>query len=197
MKRKLIFANAVMAVLLFSLSGCSEKKDTISVIHSRKSVRSYTAKKVSRALLTKLVRAGMAAPTAMNRQPWVFIAIDDRATLDRLARGLKYAQMLRRAPAAIAVCGNMKRALSGPMKAFWVQDCSAAAQNVLLAAEASGLGAVWTAGYPVKPLMAHISRVLGLPGHIVPLCVIPVGYPDGDFLPKNKWKKEKLHWQKW
>lgn len=191
----------VLALLLGMTAGCSKGssgKDALSVIHSRKSVRGYTAKKVSRELLTKLVKAGMAAPTAMNRQPWAFVAIDKREILDKLAAGMPYAQMLKRAPAAIVVCGNMKKALPEKKgRAFWVQDCSAAAQNVLLAAEASGLGAVWTAGYPIKPLMAHISKTLGLPEHIVPLCVIPVGYPDGDFQPKKKWKKENLHWQKW
>lgn len=174
-----------------------ENKSTIETIHQRKSVRSFTSEKMSKEQLETLVRAGMAAPTAVNMQPWAFIAINDRATLDQLGEELPYAKMLKKANAAIVVCGDLQKALDGWEQIFWVQDCSAASQNILLAAESLGLGAVWTAAYPAEDRMATVSKILNLPDHIMPLNVIPVGYPDGDIEPKDKWDSENLHWNKW
>jgi nitroreductase len=172
-------------------------ESTIDIIHKRKSVRSYTDKKVSQEDLLKLVKAGMAAPTAVNKQPWAFIAIDNREVLDQLAEGLPYAKMLKKATAAIVVCGDTDKALEGWEEIFWVQDCSAATQNILLAAESIGLGAVWTAAYPAEDRMQTVIDILNLPKHIIPLNVIPIGYPKGEQKPKNKWKEENIHWQKW
>lgn len=175
----------------------SNTPSTMDIIHQRKSVRNYTDKQVSKDQLEEMVRAGMAAPTAVNKQPWAFIAIDDRATLDKLSEGLPYAKMLENASAAIVVCGDLSKALKGWEQEFWIQDCSAATQNVLLAAEALGLGAVWTAAYPAEDRMQIVTDILNLPEHIVPLNVIPIGYPKGVEKPKDKWKPENLHWQSW
>ena len=117
---------------------------TIATIYNRKSVRHFTNQMVSRKQLTELIRAGMAAPTAVNKQPWAFIAIDDRGMLDQLAEILPYAKMLKQATGAIVVCGDMTKTLDGIAQEYWIQDCSAATQNILLAAESMGLGAVWT-----------------------------------------------------
>ncbi|WP_319268548.1 nitroreductase family protein [uncultured Draconibacterium sp.] len=170
---------------------------TLEIIHQRKSVRNYTEKKVSKEQLETLVKAAMAAPTAVNKQPWAFIAINDRATLDHLGYKLPYAKMTKTASAAIIVCGDLSKALEGWEQAFWIQDCSAASQNILLAAEAMGLGAVWTAAYPAEDRMAIVRDILNLPENIIPLNVIPVGYPKGIEKPKDKWKPENLHWDKW
>ncbi|MDD3667568.1 MAG: nitroreductase family protein, partial [Bacteroidales bacterium] len=113
-------------------------------ILNRKSVRKYTKEEVKKEQLEMLVRAGMAAPSARNSQPWLFFVIDDRTILDNLAKQLPNAKMLLSAKAAIVVCGNLQKALEGDGREFWVQDCSAATQNILLAAESMGLGAVWT-----------------------------------------------------
>jgi nitroreductase len=172
-------------------------KATLEIIHERKSVRNYTDQKVDREQLETLVRAGMAAPTAVNKQPWAFVTVDDRATLDSLGAHLPYAKMLKKASAAIIVCGDMTKALEGWEQEFWIQDCSAATQNILLAAEASGLSAVWTAAYPAEDRMQTVTSILGLPEHIIPLNVIPIGYPTGNEAPKDKWKPENLHWNKW
>jgi flavin reductase (DIM6/NTAB) family NADH-FMN oxidoreductase RutF/nitroreductase len=170
---------------------------TLAVIHNRKSVRSYTNRPVSRELLSELVKAGMAAPSAVDKRPWAFVAITDRAMLDKLADVLPYAQMLREATAAIVVCGDMNKALSGDLQAYWVQDCSAATQNILLAAESMGLGAVWTGVHPVVDREKVVVDILGAPEHIVPLNVIAVGYPAGLQKPKNKWDASILHWERW
>lgn len=171
--------------------------NTLQTIYHRKSVRSYKEEPVMRQQIETLARAGMSAPSAVNRQPWVFIAIDDRSVLDALGSKLPYARMLIHAPAAIVVCGDMHRALEEWQQEFWIQDCSAATQNILLAAESLGLGAVWTAVYPAKERIEIVKNALVLPDHLIPLNVIPLGYPAGTDKPKEKWNPGKLKWNKW
>jgi nitroreductase len=190
----------LLLIIMYKPAGNKEEvekksKSMIETIHQRKSVRNFTDRKVTKSQLEKIVRAGMAAPTAVNKQPWAFVAITDREILDKLGSGLPYAKMLLKAPAAIVVCGNLEKALQGWGQQFWIQDCAAASQNILLAVESMGLGAVWTAAYPAKDRMETVTKVLNLPKHIVPLNVIPVGYPVGVEKPKDKWKPENLHWQ--
>lgn len=173
------------------------QNSTLETIFNRKSVRKYTGQQVSREQLTTLVRAGMAAPSAVDKRPWVFVAVTERAMLDKLADVLPYAKMLRQATAAIMVGGDMNKTLSGDAKAFWIQDCSAATQNILLAAESIGLGAVWTGVHPNAEREKAVANVLQLPENIVPLNVIVVGYPTGVEQPKDKWNEQLLHWEKW
>lgn len=173
----------------------SDRKETLDVIHSRKSVRSFTDQAVDREKLVEIVKAGMAAPSGMDRRPWEFIIVEDTATLNKLAEGLPYAKMLTNSPAAIIVCGNMDKDLGGSF--YWYLDCSAASQNILLAVEAMGLGATWTAAYPYEDRMKVVSDVLNLPEHIGALCVIPIGYPTGVETPKNKYNADKIHINKW
>jgi nitroreductase len=198
--------NILLAVcvllLILKFSSKTEQKmntnnHTLEIIHQRKSVRNFTDQKVSKNQLGTLVKAGMAAPTAVNKQPWAFVAIDNRTSLDQLGDALPYAKMAKKASAAIIVCGDLSKALEGWEQEFWIQDCSAATQNILLAAESMGLGAVWTAAYPAKDRMKSVIDILNLPKHIIPLNVIPIGYPEGVQQPKDKWKPENLHWNKW
>ena len=170
---------------------------TLATIFNRKSVRHFTTEKVSEVQLTQLLKAGMAAPTAVNKQPWAFVAISDQDILNQLAEILPYAKMLKQATGAIVVCGDLSTALEGIGQAYWIQDCSAASQNILLAAESMGLGAVWTGVYPQKQRMAEVGQVLNLPEHVLPLNVIPIGYPTGEDKPKDKWKPSKVHWNQW
>lgn len=175
----------------------SKQETVLSVIHNRKSVRSFIPQKeVSKDDLTTLVKAGMAAPTAVNKQPWAFVVVTERTMLDSLTTGLPYAQMLKEAGAAIVVCGDLNKALES-FSEFWVQDCSAATENILLAAEAMDLGAVWTGVYPAMDRAKFVQDVLGLPETIIPLNVIPIGHPSGETMPKDKWKEENLHWERW
>jgi len=169
--------------------------ETLKVIHSRKSVRHFTNQAVSEQQIELLLRAGMAAPTAVNRQPWAFYVVTQRETLDALGEQLPYAKMLFQAQAAIVVCGDMEKAGNLKEQAYWVQDCSAATQNILLAAESIGLGAVWTAAFPYDDRTKVVIETLNLPGHHVPLNVIPIGYPTGEDKPKDKWKPENVFWQ--
>jgi len=166
-------------------------------IHQRKSVRSYTGQEVSEEQLIALVKAGMAAPTARNRQPWQFVVLRDKEIMTGLADKLPYAKMLASAAAGIVVCGDLEIAKAGNSEDMWMLDCAAATQNILLAAEGMGLGGVWTACYPYEDRMQTISTAVGLPEHILPLCVIPIGHPTGIDKPKDKWKPERLHWNRW
>ncbi len=171
-------------------------KDTFSVIHSRKSVRNFTGAPVSKADLDKILRAGMAAPTAVNMQPWSFVAVTEREKLDELAAGLPYAAMLFKAGAAVIVCTEAEKAYEKD-KDLAVIDASLAGENILLAIEALGLGGVWTAAYPYTDRMRHVRTVLGIPQDVIPLNVIPVGVPAGADKPKNKYKEGKIHWERW
>lgn len=173
------------------------KNQVLETIHNRKSVRHFTDEPVSKDLLLELLKAAMAAPSARNLQPWSFICITNRNTLDQLANGLPYAKMLFRAKAAIVVCGIPDRSGQDSPEGYWVQDCSAASQNILLAAEALGLGAVWTGVYPRPERVSIVREILGIPEKIFPLNVIPVGYPEGTDRPKDKFHSENIIWESW
>ncbi len=174
----------------------SGKPDVLTVIHQRKSVRTYTSEPVTMDELNMLVKAGFAAPSAGNRGPWEFIIVTDRAKLDAIAT-IPTARALGKAPAAIVVCGNPANFLPGDAADMWIEDCSAATQNILLAAEGSGLGAVWLGFYPLKDRMAIVTKTLNLPPEIIPLCVISIGRPTGAEKPKDKFDAKKIHLQDW
>jgi nitroreductase len=171
-------------------------KDTFSVIHARKSVRKFTGAPVSKADLDKIIKAGMAAPTAVNMQPWSFVAITERKILDDLSEGLPHAKMLTKAGAAIIVCTEPDKAYE-KSKDLAIIDASLAGENILLAIEALGLGGVWTAAYPYEDGMKHVRTVLNIPPEVIPLNVIAIGVPAGRDKPKDKYRKGKIHWERW
>lgn len=174
----------------------TQKQETSEVVLNnilkRTSVRSYLDKSIEEDKIEKLLRAGMAAPTAVNKQPWHFVVVTDKSLLQKLAKANPYAEMVARAPLAIVVCGDMTKALDGNAHEFWVQDCSAASENILLAATGLGLGAVWTGTYPSEERCAAVSEVLGLPETLIPLNTIVIGYPDGEVTPKDKWQESNI-----
>ena len=171
-------------------------QDAMSVILNRRSVRDFTGAGVDERALDALVRAGMAAPTARNMQPWAFIVVTGREALDGLAEGLPYGKMLGKAGAAIAVCALPAEA-NGQSVELAVIDATCASENILLAAEALGLGAVWVAAYPYDDRMAHVRSLLHIPDGVIPLNVIPVGYPTATKPPIDKYKPEKIHRETW
>ena len=173
------------------------KLSVLDNIHARTSIRSYQPKEVEDEKIEQLLRAAMAAPTATNRQPWAFIVIRDKETMNELGSTLPYAKMVKDAPLAIAVCGDLTKAISGAGIEYWVQDASAASENLLLATQALGLGAVWTGVYPIDERVKEVQKILQLPEQIVPLNVIPIGYPAETPLPKDKWKPENVHYDRW
>lgn len=161
-------------------------------IATRTSVRDYEARPVEKEKIEKMLRAAMAAPTAMNKQPWHFVVVDQRNVLDALAGANPYAKMLKKAPLAIVVCGNTDKMIEGGGRDFWIQDASAATENLLLAAHAMGLGAVWTGAYPSEERCISISKVLSLSDNLIPLNMIVVGYPAEHPQPKQKFKEENI-----
>lgn len=208
---KYLFIYTFLAILIIACDSndqntAKEKKNmsdneyenqTLETIFSRKSVRNFTEEKVTKEQLELIVKAGMAAPTAVNMQPWTFVIVTERETLNKLGEQLPYAKMLFQAQAAIVVCAVPEWSIKDHPVKYSILDCSAATQNILLAAESMGLGAVWTAAYPRDERMASVRQILEIPEDIIPLNVIPVGYPTGEDKPKDKWKPERLHWEKW
>ena len=166
-------------------------------ILSRKSVRSFTGEAVTKACLLALLKAGMAAPSARNRQPLAFVAVTDRKILDALGDGLPYTKMLFTAGACIVVCGDSTVELQAGATDLWYQDAAAATENILLAVEAMGLGAVWSALYPYPEREGHVRKLLELPPSVLPFSIIPVGHPAGQDQPKDKFRPGKIHWEKW
>ena len=190
----------VLAIVILKTSCMGDQKQDETTLKSkavleniaeRKSVRKYLNKSVEEDKIDAMVKAGMAAPSGMDRRPWEFVVVTDREALDSMAAKLPYAKMLTNAPLAIVVCGDTTRS------SYWYLDCSAATQNVLLAAEALGLGAVWTAAYPYEDRIAVVRQNTGLPENIVPPCVIPIGYPDGPQKAKDKFDLQRVHRNKY
>ena len=169
-----------------------EVNPVLSNIMTRTSIRQYTEQAISADTIETLLRAGMAAPTAVNKQPWHFVAITSKDKMKELAATNPNARMLEQAPLTIVVCGDMQKALEGEGRQLWIQDCSAATENILLAAHGLGLGAVWTALYPRDDRAKGAIEALKLPDHIVPLCAIIIGYPAEQPEPKDKWKPENV-----
>lgn len=169
-------------------------KTAIEIIKSRKSVRHYVENKdVSDKDIFIMLEAAMAAPSAANKQPWEFIVLKDKAMINKVAKVLPYGGFLKFAPLAVVVAGNMDRTLPDKERDFWIQDTSAATQNLLLAAESLGLGAVWTGVYPMQDRVNDLSEILELPKNIIPFSVIIIGYPTGIDKPKNKYNKSYIH----
>ena len=167
--------------------------EAYEAIMTRRSVRAYTAQPVPDDAIKELLAAAMNAPSASNQQPWQFVVVTERKQLNALTTVLPYGQMLKGAPLAIAVCGD--RQLQS--EEYWVQDCSAATQNLLLAAHAKGLGAVWLGVYPRSEHVAGISKLFNLPAHVIPLCVVSMGYPLESQPPVRRYNEARIHYDQW
>ncbi len=168
--------------------------DCLTAIHARRSIRDFTAEPVTDAQIETLLRAAMAAPSAGNAQPWGFIVVKDRATLDAIPEMHPYAKMAKKAPVAILVCGDTsKEKYAG----YWPQDCAAATQNLLLAAVAQGLGAVWTGVHPVAERVTKFRASFTLPEQIVPFAFIPLGHPAEAKQPADRFDPARIHQETW
>jgi nitroreductase len=171
-----------------------EKMDAMEAILSRRSIRRYTAQPVPDELIKELLEAATSAPSAGNEQPWHFIVIKDRGILDEIPKYHPYSQMVREAPAAILVCCDLQLDRHDGM---WVQDCSAATENLLIAVQAKGLGAVWLGVYPRKDRVTGLRKLLGIPEHIIPFSLVPMGYP-AEHKPKaNRYDISRVHDNRW
>ena len=167
--------------------------DAMEAILTRRSIRKYTKQPVPDEMLKALLEAAMYAPSASNQQPWCFVVINDRKIMNEITKYAVYSQMLKEAAEAIFVCCDIDLGNIG----FGVEDCSAATQNILLAAHASGLGAVWIGIYPVESLVTATKKLLSLPEHIIPISLISIGYPAKQRPQPDRYRADRIHYNQW
>ncbi len=168
--------------------------DAIDAILTRRSIRIYRDEPLPDLVIYELLRTGMAAPSAGNEQPWHFVVIKDKGTLLRITEIHPYSQMLKEAPVAVLVCGDL---ILEKHRGFWVQDCSAATENILIAARAKELGAVWLGIYPRENRVKGLRKLLDIPDNIVPFSLIPIGYPAEDKGREDRFNEDRIHLEKW
>jgi len=168
--------------------------DAMDCIMSRRSIRRYTGERVAPELIERILHAAMAAPSAGNQQPWRFVVLTERDALDRAATTTPYGKMLREAAFALVVCTDT-RELKHPT--MWQQDCSAAAQNALLAAHAQGLGGVWLGFWPKMERVEPLKAELGLPEGVEPMAVLAFGHPAEDKPRSERYTPEFVHYELW
>lgn len=178
------------------------QNEVISNILTRVSNRRFTDEPVSEEQIETLLRAAMAAPSAMDYDPWHFIVVQDVELKRQLKASLPYVKMMNDASTGIVVCGDItlyehiSKIEGEDNTLYWVQDCSAASQNILLAAHSLGLAAVWTGIFPLKSRIDKLQHLLSLPQHIIPLNLIVIGHPSASAAPKDKWDEQKIHHNK-
>jgi len=170
--------------------------DAIKAIITRRSIRKYTDKPISDNDLEQLLRAGMAAPSARNEQTWHFVIINNRKILTEITKAHPYAQMLTAAPIGICVCADLNLE-KPPVVGYWIQNSAAAAENILLAANALGLGACWLGIHPRLERKKALTKLLHLPEDIEPFCVIALGHPAEKKEPADRYKTERIHYNHW
>jgi len=168
--------------------------DTLEAIFTRRSIRSFTDERVSEADLHDLLKAGMQAPSARNEQPWHFVVIDDRELLHAIPEFHPHSKMLYEAPLAILVCSDRKLETK---RASWLQDCSAATENILLAAHAKGLGGVWLGIFPDAERVKGMQELLSLPEDVRPVALLAIGHPSVKVEPEDRFKESRVHRNRW
>ena len=165
----------------------------LDFIFKRRSIRKYTDQPVEPEKLDQLLQAGMAAPSAMNCKPWEFVVVTDPEKLAAFRKRLIFGD--RNAPAAIVVCGNPRLSANPAARLFWVQDCSAATENILVAAAGLGLGTVWVGVHPVSEFVRVVRQIAGLPKHVTPLALVYVGYPAEEKPVRTQYDASRVHHQ--
>ncbi len=168
----------------------------LDFIFTRRSIRKYEDREVSDEMIQDLLEAGMAAPSAVARDPWHFIVLKDRTTINKLADALPHGQMLRQATAAFVVCGDITQAHC-ELESYMLQDLSAAVENILLAANVLGLGTCWLGVHPRPERMEGIKALFKLPDHIIPMCGIAIGWPKDRPEPRTRFNPDKVHRGGW
>mgnify|MGYP005839925173 CR=1 FL=1 len=164
----------------------------LETIFARRSIRKYTGEPVAEEQIKQLLEAAMAAPSANNSRPWHFVVVQDREQLRRLAEAHPYGGMQAQAAMSVAVCADPSRSPH-----YWVQDCSAATQNLLLAATALGLGSVWLGVYPYRPYAAALREILGVPEGYEILCLVAIGHPAETKPPRTQYDPARVHRDRW
>ncbi|MFQ5819299.1 MAG: nitroreductase family protein [Candidatus Heimdallarchaeota archaeon] len=168
--------------------------DAMDVILSRRSIRKYTKQLIPDQTIKELLKAAMSAPCAGNKQSWHFIVINNHQILDEIPKFHPYSQMVKEASVGIVVCGDLQLE---DREGVLVQNCSAATENILIAVQSKGLGAVWLCFYPIEERIRGIRNLLGLPEHIIPITLVPIGYPAEQKPRANRYNETKIHYNRW
>ena len=215
MKKFYLLGAVVVTALMLSSCGSKEAavedrgvdNATIRTIMNRKSVRAFTDEAIPAEYMEAMLKAAMAAPSGMNVQPWSFVVLTDKSQYERIFENNFNMRIFNSAAAVVVFCAdttvsrvprdNPDAAPVVMPNRIWRDDMGACTENFLLAAESLGLGAVWTACYPYDDRYTSVKRELGLPASVMPYCVVAVGYPAGDEQPKDKWKPERIHYDRW
>ena len=170
-------------------------ENVLDLIFKRRSVRIFSKQKVEKEAITKLLQAAMAAPSASNSRPWEFVVITDDEMLKTLRFKIKYGKY--NAPAAVVVCANLKIAKNESAYRFWVQDCSAATENLLIAAAGMDMGAVWIGSYPKDDVMNPLRETLDIPENVFPFSLVYIGFPAEEVYPRTQYSEDRVHWEKY
>ena len=169
--------------------------DAMEAILTRRSVRKYTDRDVSEETVQELLRAAMSAPSGADERPWHFVVIRDRDVLEMITEYHRWAQMLKEAALAVLVCGDLK---FEKVADHWYLDCSAATENILIAANALGLGAVWLGVYPsIERRVEKTRELLGIPDHVVPFALISIGYPAEQKTKEDRYDSTRVRYDHW
>jgi nitroreductase len=174
----------------------TSSEDKLGLIFGRRSIRVYSPGAISDDTIKRLLEAAMAAPSAMTKDPWRFIVVRDGGTLSCLAAVLPGGRMLATATLAIVACGDLDAAFERQLS-YLLQDCSAAIQNLLLGAHALGLGACWVGVHPSEDAIGRLKQMLALPGHIIPIAVIALGYPGEQPEPRTRYNPDYVCREEW
>lgn len=195
-RRFLSLAGAALAASLAPAWASAQAREigAVEAITTRRSVRRYTGQDVPDALVTELLGLAMQAPSACNQQPWQFLVLRDKALLGQVGAINPYAKYAKNAPVAVLVCGDTRLE---KCPGYWVQDCSNASLTLLLAAHAKGLGAVWTGIYPLPERVGGFQKLCGLPGEVIPLSLIVLGYPAVVPQPEVRFKADRIRQDHW
>lgn len=167
----------------------------MDAILDRRSIRKYTSKPISRGDIEQILRAGMSAPSAGNERPWQFIVLNDRNIMEGITKIHPYSQMLKEASHAIIICCDMNQKKFD--EDYWVEDCSAAAENMIIMAQELGIGSVWLGVYPTLDRVEQIKRFLNLPENVTPFSILALGYPAETKNTPDRYEASRVHWNKW
>ncbi len=168
----------------------------LDYLFSRRSIRKYRSKEIEEDLVQDLLEAAMAAPSAVAKDPWDFVILRDRDMLAKIVEGLPNGKMLADAAVGIVVCGDLSRAHDGQLS-YMLQDCTAAIENLLLAAATLGLGACWLGVHPREERIAHIRALLNIPEGVIPVAAIAVGWPAESHKPRTRYRGDAVHRETW
>jgi len=168
--------------------------DLFSALLKRRSIRKYTDQAIPSGTIDKLLKSAMYAPSAMNNQAWQYIVVNQRKKLDKILKVISHAEMLKSAQAAVLICGdlNLEKNID-----YIQQNCSAATQNIMLCAHGLGLGSCWIGVYPVNETISGLQELFKLPEYVIPISLVSLGYPAENPIAEDRFKAEKVHFNKW